>query len=237
VHGRPGVAGSGCVVDEISPYLHGYAMRAARHFGHGTQASITFRHHGAIVRAASSDDSSARCDQVEALTDDGPCVLAMDELRAVLVPRIDRDPRWVDWREQASTEGFVSGLAMPAQVAPGMDVAINLYSPVADPWDAKALTDADSYAQRIAHAMSLAIHLTAPDVPRIREDLTGPEIIGRAVSATMQCNGCTADEALQILLSASTHRNVGLEEVAATVLLALTGVSARPSDGRTGSDT
>ena len=50
----------------------------------------------------------------------------------------------------------------------------------------------------------------------------------------MTCNGCGHDEALNILSSASTSSNVGLEEVAATVLLALTDVTvtaALLSDG------
>lgn len=209
-----------------SPYLYGHAMRAATHFGNGTQASITFRHHGAIIRAASSDDASARCDQVEALTDDGPCVAAMERLHAILVPHLDSDPRWPHWRKQAVDEGFASALAMGAHVAPGIDVSLNLYSTRPDPWDADALVAADNFAQRIARTMSLRVQLSALAEPEEYVELTGPELIGQAVGATMQCNGCSADEALELLTGAAANRNIGPEEVAATVLLALTGVQA-----------
>ena len=210
----------------MSPYLYDHAMRAATHFGNGTQASITFRHHRAVIRAASSDDASARCDQVEALTDDGPCVLAMERLHAVLIPHLDDEPRWANWRKQAAHEGFNSALAIGAHVAPGMDVSLNLYSPATDPWDARALVAADGFTQRIARTMSLGMQLSDLTEPLERVELTGPELIGQAVGATMDCNGCTADHALELLIGAAANRNVGLEEVAATVLLALTGVQA-----------
>ncbi len=226
MNGRPQpVVGSGSLMDDVSPYLYSYAMRAATHFRAGTQASITFRHHGATVRAASSDERSARCDQVEALTD-GPCVAALDRSAPVLVPDLHAERRWTEWRSRAVAEGFTSALAAPAHVGPGMDVALNLYSQRRDPWDERAVCDADTFARRIAGAIGMRVHFSTDDPPQVYADLTGPQVVAQAVRAVMQCNACDRGEALDILLSASRHRNVDLEHVAATVLLALTGVAA-----------
>lgn len=214
-------------MDTPHPYLYGHALRAAAHAGPGVQASITFRHHGAVVRAASSDERAARCDQVEALTGDGPCVTALREGRAVVVPRVVDESRWDDWRDAAAREGFASALAMPAAVTPGMDVALNLYADAPRDWDERTLRGADADARRIAHAMSLRLHLS-PDGRAEQPAQHGPQVVHQAVGAVMRCNDCSAEEALRILTDASRHRNVGLEEVAATILHALAGVAPPP---------
>jgi hypothetical protein len=223
-------------MDATSSYLYGHAMRAAAHFAPGTQASITLRHHGTILRAASSDERSARCDQVEALRGDGPCIAALDQRHPVVVDDIDALDRWADWRVQAAAEGFTGAVAMPAPVVPGIDVALNLYSGSTGPWGERALRDADESARRIAHAISLRVHLSGAPTPSVEPVPTSPSVVEEAVGAVMHCNGCTAQEAMHILVSASRHRNVGLEEVAGTVLQALNGVAADTSArlGRSG---
>ncbi|MFS0699538.1 ANTAR domain-containing protein [Cellulomonas sp. 179-A 4D5 NHS] len=206
---------------ELSPYLHELVVQAAAHFGDHTQASITFAHHGALVRPASSDDRSARCDQVEARTGAGPCIQAMGQLHAVLVPRV-LDATWVEWRAQATVEGFVSALAMPARVAPGLDVALNLYSRVTDPWDAQALADADTHAQGIADA--IRARLDSPtqlmDIA-LREALSTRAVIEQAVGVLMHANACTPDEAMASLLEMSTGTDLDVEQVARFVLRTL----------------
>jgi len=230
-------------MDPTSSYLYGHAMRAAAHFAEGTQASITLRHHGAYLRAASSDDRAARCDQVEALHGDGPCITSLEQRHPVVVHDVERLDRWEDWRAQAVAEGFTAGVAMPAPVVPGIDVALNLYAKAAGPWGERTLREADEYARRIAHAISLRVHLSNGPTPPAEgvgpepaHRAAGPTVVEEAIGAVMHCNGCSADEALHILVSASRHRNVGLDEVAGTVLQALTGVAVDTSVrlGRTG---
>src|SRR5215218_5203416 len=213
-------------MDATSSYLYGHAMRAAAHFPGGTQASIILRHHGTFLRAASSDERAARCDQVEAAGGDGPCIAALEQRHPVVLDHLDGLERWEDWRAQAAAEGFTAAAAMPAAVVPGIDVVLNLYTPSPGPWGERTLRDADEYARRIAHAISLRVHLSA--VPNPATDgvaprptdaaaprptdavVTRPTVVEEAIGAVMHCNGCSADEALDILVSASRHRNVGL---------------------------
>ncbi|MCF4121502.1 GAF and ANTAR domain-containing protein [Antribacter sp. KLBMP9083] len=207
----------------ISSYPHEFAIRAATVLGSKIEASITVRQHGLTVRAGSSTDAAARCDQVEAMAGAGPCIDAMDQVVAQIVPEIASESRWEAWRTKAAEEGFTSALAVPALVTPGVAVALNLYSRSADPWTAELLTAADAYAHLTASAVRLRFELAEVEDAAIGVYRTMSETIAteRAVGAIMQTNQCTEEDARRILDSAARNRSVTRREVAETILRAL----------------
>jgi len=123
---------------------------AAERVGAETSCSVILRHAGGFTRVASSDVHAATCDDAEIADRRGPCVLALDQLSGVIVPDLSTDDRWPLWRDRAITEGFRSAAALPAYVAEGAALALNLYSEHLDPWDAAALVRADVHVQQIA---------------------------------------------------------------------------------------
>lgn len=208
----------------ISRYPFEFAQRAAAVLGSGLEVSITVREAGLSLRAGSSSDAAARCDQAEALSGAGPCIAAIERGSTVMVPEIAAaEDRWSAWREQSVSEGFLTSAGVPAQVVPDLGIALNLYSRTPDPWTPELLAAADSYAQLVASAVRL--HLELADLEDaaagIYRTLTDVAVTERAVGAIMHSNGCSAEEARRILDSASRHRNVGAREVAETVLRAL----------------
>ncbi|WP_069386031.1 ANTAR domain-containing protein [Cellulosimicrobium cellulans] len=208
---------------EFSRYPAEFATRVAAVLGAGLEASVSVSHHGAVVRAGSSSDAAARCDRVEALADDGPCVHAMKVLQVQVVPDISVETRWQPWTKQVVEEGYSSSIAVPAHVAPGVAVALNLYAREGDPWDAKLLTATDSYVQLIASAIGLRLEVaeledSAADLYRRMSDTVAEE---RAIGALMQSNRCTEEEARRILETASRKRDVSRREVAETLLKAM----------------
>ncbi|GEA86119.1 GAF and ANTAR domain-containing protein [Cellulomonas cellasea] len=222
---------------ELSPYLHELAVQAATHFGQHTQTSITFTYQGAVVRAASSDEPAARCDQVEARTGTGPCVQAMDQLHAVLVPRIPDDgDAWAQWRDQALAEGFVSAVAMPAHVRPGVAVTLNLYSGEPDPWDAQALLDADAHVQAVAVALRARLTEPVPTLDReVRRALDARALLDHAVGVLMHANASTPQEVSEVLSRMSIEGDLSLEQAAVLVLRSLepsADVDALPTPNR-----
>jgi hypothetical protein len=217
----------------ISTFPYELARRAATILGSDIEVSITVRQHGLAVRAGSSTGAAARCDQVESITDNGPCIDAMEQLTVHVVPTIADADAWSAWRAQAAREGFVSALAVPAVVDNHITVALNLYSRSPDPWTPALLAAADGYAQLTAAMVRL--HLGLAEVEdgaagyyrRMSDTIT----IERAIGAIMQTNDCPEDDARRILESASLHRNVTQREVAETVLRALAVTDAsRPED-------
>lgn len=137
----------------IDEYLTPYVRGAAESLGPGVECSVTLAMDGVLSRATSSDLRAAVCDEVEAIEGAGPCVLAMVQLRGVLVADIAAENRWQPWRLKALELGLRSAVALPAFVARGQTLALNLYSEAVDPWDRQALLDGDEHAQMIAEAV------------------------------------------------------------------------------------
>jgi hypothetical protein len=220
---------------EVSSYLDELARDVARSFGEAAGSSITFQHHGAMLRVASSDDASARCDQVESRLRSGPCLEAMQSQRLVLLPRIADVREWPEWREQAVHEGYVSAVAVPAPVATDVAVALNVYFRSPAPWDDRLLAVAQEHARTIARAVQgrLALLTTAHAVSAVHEAVGSRVTVEHAVGAIMHCNACSADEALDVLRRTSTDAGVSIETAARIVVGVLSGA---PAGARAGLD-
>jgi hypothetical protein len=100
----------------VRAYLDNFAQRSAAVLGGDFDVSITMQYQGAALRAASSNEASARCDRVETHTGKGPCIDAMNDLTTHLVPDLGAEDRWPAWRDQSLTEGYTSAVAVPAFV-------------------------------------------------------------------------------------------------------------------------
>lgn len=207
----------------ISSYLEECAVRAASVLGADVETSITMRQDGVSLRAGSSTDAAARCDQTEALTDEGPCIDAMDLRKKLEVPDVSEEERWQAWREQTLREGFASVLAVPAEVAPGLAIALNLYSRTVDRWDWPLQRAAEAYAELVASAVRLHLRFADLDdaTAGIYRSMSDRMAVEQAVGAIMEANQCSAEEARRILKSGSEHRNVAERDVAETILRAL----------------
>jgi hypothetical protein len=145
----------------------------------------------------------------------------MEHHRVQLVAQVGHESRWPEWSAQTAQEGLAWAVAVPASVAPGVELALTLCSRSADPWDAGLLVAADGYAQLLASSARRRL-TAAGGVPALRRDEPADAVtIERAVGAIMHTNGCSADEAHHILASASSHRNVPRRDVARQVLQAL----------------
>lgn len=207
----------------ISSYLGDCAERAAGVLGVDVDASITMRQNGITLRAGSSNDAAKRCDQAEALADQGPCNDAMDLRKLQEVPDLAEEERWPAWREQTLREGYASVLAVPAEVVPGLSIALNLYSRTVDRWDWPLQRAAEAYAELVASAVRLQLRFADLDesAAGVLQSMSDRVAVEQAVGAIMEANGCSADEARRVLASASDNRNVAEREVAETILRAL----------------
>lgn len=220
----------------ISVFPHELAVRAASALGPGIEASITVRQHGVTIRAGSSSDAAARCDQAESLANDGPCIDAMDAQEACVVPSITDGTGWKAWRRQATREGFVTALAVPAGLDESIAVAVNLYSGTPADWTPELLTTAGGYAQLCADMVRLCLNGAELDdgatgYYRQMSDLVMTE---RAINAIMQANDCPEHTARHLLESAALRRNVSRRKVAEIILRALVVSDMSPPEDRTG---
>jgi hypothetical protein len=207
----------------ISRYLEECATRAAGVLGDDLEASVTLRQHGLTLHVGSSAPDAARCDRVEAMVDDGPCIDAMESGTIVAVASVRRETRWPRWRDQADDEGFARALAVPSVVSPGIVVALNLYARGTGRWDDRLVSDADGYARLVASAVRLQLEFADLDdaAGQLLRDTGTSTLFDRAVGAVMQTNDCTEEAATELLRSAARDRDITAREVATTVLRSL----------------
>jgi hypothetical protein len=209
----------------VREHLDDFAASAGDHLAPGTQCSIALRHRGHDRLAASSGPDPASCDEAEIAADEGPCLTAMDQLQVVLVPDVGQEVRWSAWLAQTTRVGFRSSAAVPAHVADGAEVALNMYSDRVDPWSADALARADTYAQNVARTVGLCLQVAdlTDQVRDLEQAVATRDVINQAVGVVMATNGCTAAEALAVLRSASMNRDVDMVEVASALVQGVTG--------------
>lgn len=204
-------------MQDLPPSLRTLVEAAAHDLGGA--ASLTIQQQGAVVRAASSDERAARCDQVVARLGAGPGVAAMEQGRPVVVLRLADGTGWGPWRARATEEGFRSAAAVPAPVARGVMVALTLYSGAPDAWDPLVLAEAQRHARLLGAQVAARMARPVAPAPRVIEASVRIE---RAIGVIMHGNGCTAQDAQTVLLRASAAEHVDLDEAACTVLRVLT---------------
>lgn len=209
-------------VMSIAGYLHEFAARCGPVVGHSLDTSITLRYRGITARVASSTAAAARCDQVEAREGSGPCIDAMDQMDIQLVTSIADADAWVVWRDAAAGEGFVTAGAIPAEVVPNMNLALNIYSRSAEVWSGGLLKSLTAYAELAAAAVRLHLDVAlASEELDAERPVSDHEIVERAIGAIMHLNNCTDTQARDLIEHAALAREVTKRDVAATILGAL----------------
>lgn len=216
----------------VEEFLDGVAQAAAHHVGPATSATITLQRDGRPTLVAASDPRAAECDHVEYAADDGPCLSSIDLGRVVHVPNLDHELRWPEWRAVTRASGYGSAAAVPREVRPGVQIALNLYADHADAWDEAAIDVAQMYADEIARAVTLCLRSAdqAELNADLRASLVSRAVIDQAIGVVMAENRCDPEQAMEILRSASRHRKSKLRDVAATIVETVSGSAPRTAD-------
>lgn len=204
----------------LSRYLRDCVNRAAAALDDDVDASITLRGRGLGLQVRSSTSSARRCDRAEARSGEGPCIVAMDEQALQLVAVVLDERRWDAWCEQAAAEGFVKAAAVPAQVTPGIAVALNLYSRRSGAWDAQTLTVAQEYIRLVAEGVHLQLVVTDLDdaADGLFRTLSDVVTVERALGAIQETDDCIEDEARRLLAAAADEHQITEHEMAEPIL-------------------
>ncbi|MFC8597399.1 MULTISPECIES: ANTAR domain-containing protein [unclassified Isoptericola] len=207
----------------LSRYLDECAVRAASSLDHGVEASVSLREHGISLKAGSSTPGAGRCDQAEARADTGPCIDAMRRKTVLTTAIADVVPGWDAWRDAAAHEGFVQALAVPAEVGPGVAVAINVYSRHAGDWPAGLVDAAVGHAALTADAVRLQLQFAdlGDAVAGLYRTMSDRAAVQQAVGAIMASNDCPEDEARRTLQAAADRRGLSERDVAELIVRTL----------------
>jgi hypothetical protein len=170
--------------------------------------------------AGASDLRARRSGAVQQAEHAGPGLAALDEHRVVVMAEVARTRRWPVWRDAVVHEGFRTAVALPAPVAPGVDVAVELLGDTVDAWQRDELRRAAAFAAQVARVAGLELELarTGSVTEELYGALAARDTIGQATGIVMAQRTCGPEEALAVLRRAAEHRNLALRDLATMIV-------------------
>ena len=177
------------------------------------------------VAVADSDTLARKLDDIQNSFRDGPCLSALRTRTITHVPDVPNEDRWPEYMRAAAATNVGSILAFPMELNSTAEAVVNLYSTRTHGFSHEDILSAERVTATGAKALHLALKIG--QLPDARENLTAAlesrTIIDTAVGIIMAQNRCSRDAAFQILVSASSHRNIKLRVVAQGIIARVAG--------------
>jgi len=219
--------------DDLDELLQKVVVLALHTIGPAHSVSITVADNGGFRTSNSTEDEALAIDQAQYDGGDGPCLAAMRSGIQVHLA-IGADPgRWPLVQEKARETGVAAVLSTPLRrTPPGTGIgALNIYAHGGVVFDEThrrtATVIADHAAILVGNSLDL---LTANQLnEQLRLALASREIIGEAKGIIMERQGCTREEAFDILRRASQRENRKLRDLAEELVLR---VESRRREGK-----
>jgi hypothetical protein len=177
-----------------------------------------------------SSDSAREVDQIQYSLSQGPCLTAAKEEREVYVPDLFDEDRWgPDYARAVASHGLRSVLSVPFHLQGEAQAALNLYSDVPRKFDGDLAARARGYTREISQALRLAVRfaLQTDNATNLRATLESRTVIDMAIGIVMAQNRCNQQTAVRILTEASSHGNVKLRDIAASLVQSVGGTATQ----------
>jgi hypothetical protein len=185
---------------------------------------VTLRAADGFHTPAETDPLASRLDEIQYRLDEGPCVAATRTpgLGVTFSADLGAGREYPRFGPEAARLGVHSVLSVgmfPGGPTPRHG-ALNVYSRVADGLDELDRDLALVLAAHAATALTATIASTAADLElaTLRQAISSRDVIGQAKGILMERRGITADEAFDVLRTASQSLNVKLTQVAETLV-------------------
>lgn len=184
-------------------------------------SGITLLRHRSAATVASSGEHAQALDEIQYQFGDGPCLRSCREGVLVHVPDFELDTEFPDYNDTVLKKGIRSVLAVPFEL-PGADAraGLNLYSEKPNVFDAAAVESAISYVRQASKGLRLAVMLAQRNdhAANLRRAMESRTIIDTAVGIIIAQNRCSQEDAINLIKSASSTRNLKLRDVAAAIV-------------------
>jgi hypothetical protein len=182
---------------------------------------ITLLRHRSAATVASSSEHAQAVDEIQYQFGDGPCLRSCREGVLVHVPDFELDSEFPDYNDTVLKNGIRSVLAVPFEL-PGDDAraGLNLYSEKPNVFDASAVESAVSYVRQASKGLRLAVLLAqrTDNAANLKKAMESRTMIDTAVGIIIAQNRCSQEEAIKLIKSASSNRNLKLRDVAAAIV-------------------
>ncbi|MEU0051824.1 GAF and ANTAR domain-containing protein [Streptomyces sp. NPDC006184] len=218
--------------DSVERFLQALADRAPGLAPAVQGVGITLERQGRPLTVVSSGVGASDLDEAQYGQDDGPCLQSLRTGEEVEVADMLDEERWGPYPAYAAACGTRSSLSLPIAAHTHTAGALNLYSPKAFGFADADLTGLRALAAQATGAIALAQRIA--DAQQYADDLrTAMEsraVIDQAIGVIMGRQRCRAEEAFDLLRTASQRRNIKLRDLCRELLTGVGG--GPPSDGR-----
>jgi GAF domain-containing protein len=189
--------------------------------GSAVAVGITLHEEGRPFTSNASGELARTLDEAQYAADRGPCLqVARTDDHFVNEPLAEAGGEWPEFSAAAAAEGVRSIMSLPLTVNDHTIGVLNIYGADEDrfagPDEATARLLAEQAAVVLANALAFAgaeqlnVHL--------RKAVESRDLIGQAKGILMARQGCSADEAFDILRRASQRTNRKVNEVAQSLV-------------------
>ncbi|MGW0891570.1 GAF and ANTAR domain-containing protein [Saccharopolyspora sp. NPDC002578] len=205
--------------DAIDEVVWETAMLAVRASEDIDACGVTVLREGKAVSLLPAAAPYAELEERQYASDDGPAMEAMRSRQAVSVPDMAEDTRWGDYSQQASAVGVGSSLSLPLIAGEQVLGAITYYSNAP-----RSIPDEFLLEQLIADLASTGLWCMLKHADKqqmsdqLQQALTSRADIDQAKGILIAQQGCSGDEAFDLLRQASQNRNVKLRDIAKQVV-------------------
>jgi len=218
---------------EIDAILEKMVGLAAEVVTPAVACGVTVRRDGQPFTAAMTGELAARVDQIQYVSDQGPCLDALRHGDVVQVDDLRHEVRWDSYRPQAVAHGVRSSLSLPLTVEGETLGALNLYSVTPSVFGGSHRESAEAFADKSAAALTVSLRQVrqARVQNQLAEAMVSSSVIDHAIGILMGQQRCTATAAFDMLRKASQHRNRKLREIAAELVTRVSGAPPQPRPG------
>lgn len=180
------------------------------------EVSVTLVRAGKASTAAFTGDLALELDERQYEGGQGPCLAAAQGGETVVVVDVASEKRWPFYTREALRRGALSSVSVGIPVQEAVVGALNIYGATTAAFDDDAIELAQTFASYAAVALANAhLYLSTANLARGLEDaLSSRAVIEQAKGILMAQQGCTSQEAFDILVRASQQSNRKLRDIA-----------------------
>lgn len=170
--------------------------------------------------AVFTDKAAPEIDQAQYDTGEGPCLAALQTQSVTSIESTTEPGPWQAFRDAAAAHGIRSTLSFPLGVDGQSFGAMNLYSRTERGFDEDSRHTGELFAAQASVVLANAqVYWDARDLGAgLGEAMKNRAVIEQAKGILMSTEGCTDDDAFEMLVKASQRENKKLRTVAQQIV-------------------
>lgn len=208
-------------VQDFLEDLAGFAAKTLSRPGDEVFCGITLLRDHSAGTVASSGAKAQLLDELQYNFHDGPCLTAGKNQVLIHIQDLSKDTAFPDYTQAALLNGVQSLLALPFELASDTAKAcLNLYAERANAFGPLSVRIAQDFVAQASKGLRLSVRIGehTQTAEHLRAALASRTSINLAVGVLIAQNRCTQKEAMEFLVQASSHRNIKLRDLAASIV-------------------